>query len=173
MAVNQNAHVVADMIENHYHKGFKGVAFSMSSYRAAARHSSLLRWTDEPHDCKTVACMAGWCVVANARGDEKALTELDYGSDYMALEGIIFRVASEYLGLKMGAVASLLFTPIEYVYEVRERDENRLDSRVFGFTDIHPLHVVAVLRDFADSGEVNWKRYEKPTMDAWNSERGE
>lgn len=160
MAINTNAHIVADMIENYYSTGFKGVAFNMTTWRSRThRHPILLRWADNK-SCGTVGCMAGWCVIAARGGEVK---------DFVGMtETPIYGEASRFLGIESEALASSLFAPLEYVYEVRR--QLGLDSDAFGFKSIHPLHVVAVLRHFANTGEVRWEQFEKPTMDAWNKE---
>lgn len=95
------------------------------------------------YDCETVGCLVGWTRLLFGKNVKKS-----YLASHQADS---FTKAKDELGLTERE-ASLLF----------------LNNRSFSALTITPAQAVEVLREFAETGEVDWSPY--LTVDEWSAE---
>lgn len=124
----ENILKVADAIENHE---IEWLGFNMAGF---CKPSSDLDPDRSGHGCGTVACIAGWgaAVAGIPRND----LEADFDAE---------DVASKFMGLRMDQADDLFYAK-----------SHPLFSKYTTWTKISQGEAVAVLRNLAATGEVDW-----------------
>lgn len=135
-------HYVADMIEAQALVE-KNIGFNMGTYR-----SDLDSDSDEQDmtgkGCGTIACIAGWTMLLEKGADYNTETVIQRGQNQWDVKSSFHVDAANILGITEG-----------------ESDDLFLGNAAYcSLDDITVEHAVAVIRDFADNGEVRWNHFD-------------
>lgn len=128
----ERLHYVADMIESAALKK-DGIGFDMEFWRCDLA-------VEQQNSCNTLGCIAGWTMF------------LENGTDYGKADPFRTKFASP-------AATILKLSPDEQT--MLFHGNNAYGVRVIRLDDITEKQAAAVIRDFADNGEVRWGKFDR------------